>query len=172
MSSVHATHRPTAHFSHLGWSLASEGQKCCFQAIQKDLCSLEFLWAMPTADQKRGCPLSFLCKKKRRTSQLAYYQGPEQVISFAGIPMKEEWCLEQETRYLAFRDPFSFSLIHHVSQASYCHSVLVIFLILGNTSYKRDTFPAVTMAPSTVLNVLDIVNACYTLWSRSGCYST
>lgn len=128
---------------------------------------------MPTADQKRGCPLSFLCKKeRRRTSQLAYYQGPEQVISFAGIPMKEEWCLEQETRYLAFRDPFSFSLIHHVGQASYCHCILVIFLILGNTSYKRDTFPAVTMAPSTVLNFLDIMNACYTLWSRSGCYST
>ena len=52
---------------------------------------------MPTADQKRGCPVSFLCKQERRTSQLAYYQVPEQMISFAGIQMQEEWCLEPET---------------------------------------------------------------------------
>lgn len=117
--------------------------------------------------------MSFLCKQeRRRTSQLVYYQVPEQMISFAGIPMQEEWCLEPETMYLTFRDPFSFSLMHHVGHASYYHCVLLFFLILGNTSYKRDTFPTVMMAPSAAVSFLDVMSACNTLWSRSGCYST
>lgn len=105
LSSCHL--RLTGHFPTLvGHWLSGKGGNAVFRLFRKT-CAAWSSWAMTTADQKRISPLSFLCKKeRRRTSQLAYNEVPEQMISFAGIPMKEEWCLEQETRYLAFRGPF------------------------------------------------------------------
>lgn len=51
---------------------------------------------------RRGDILCLLCKKERtRAGGPAYYQVPEQMISFPGTPVEEEWGLEQEPRHLA-----------------------------------------------------------------------
>ena len=102
MSWAHATRRPAAHFPTFVGHWLLKGGNAVSRQFRKAMCTPEFLWAIAAAGQKRGRSLSFLGEKeRRRASRLAYYQVPEQMISSSGIPMKGEWCLEQETRYLA-----------------------------------------------------------------------
>ena len=160
MSSAHATHRPTGHFPTLVGHWLPKGRNAVFRQFRKTYAA----WSSCEPCQlliRRGDVLCLFCVKRKG-----------ELVSWLIIRFLSKWSVLQEFRWkrsgvwsrrpdiwlsevlLAFPD----------SSCGSCHCALVIFLILGNTSYKRDTFLAVMIAPSTVLSFLDVMNACYTLW--------
>lgn len=157
--------------SHLSWSLASEGGNAVFRHSERphDLgsCGHDSCWS------EEGISLSFFYVRRKGGELVSWLimRVPEQMISFAGIPMrKEEWCLEQETDIWSFQSLYSFSDSSCGSSKLLSLSLVIFSINFENTSYKRDTFHVIntsykrdTDMYKPLFKFFSIMNACYTL---------